>query len=163
MKMKMKFGAGMPQHANTEPGQPPKLPCAAGVKSKMSVHATLRLMQRTKLSLEELLNILDNTSGLEWTVRLGTRRKRKNREPEDTTVELILFYSLADRCCFVAIREVKSLTVITILNTDHKTGIPIPAHHIDRLTKYYRSMWPRPKATYVPPPMPPSEIQPPLI
>jgi hypothetical protein len=75
-----------------------------------SQHAFIRIAQRTALSCEEIAEILDQKRCISVGKAPGFNR------------EHWLFYSIKDQCCFVAIQDTMSGTVITILPMDyHKT------------------------------------------
>lgn len=72
-----------------------------------SQHAFIRIAQRSVLSCEEIAEILDQKRCLSVGKAPGFNR------------EHWLFYSPEDHCCFVAIQDMMSGTVVTILPTDY--------------------------------------------
>ena len=84
-----------------------------------SRHAFDRIGQRTSLSCEEIAEILDRR------LVINTGRKpgfNKNH---------LLFYSHRDRCCFVAIQDELTGTVITILPLDYHENLAWKVSEID--------------------------------
>jgi len=76
-----------------------------------SQHAFVRIAQRAALRCEEIAEILDQKRCLSIGKAPGFNR------------EHWLFYSPEDQCCFVAIQDTMSGTVITILPTDYHKNL----------------------------------------
>lgn len=81
------------------------------MKTIFSIHAFKRVSSRISMTHHELAKLLDN----DLVVTIGDEKK-SNRVHK-------LFYSQKDRLCFVAIQDVKTGTVITVLPIDYHHNI----------------------------------------
>lgn len=97
-----------------------------------SQHAFVRIAQRSALSCEEIAEILDQKRCISVGKAPGFNR------------EHWLFYSLDDQCCFVAIQDTMSGTVITVLPMDYHKKLAwevksTDCAHAKKLAKPYQT------------------------
>lgn len=81
------------------------------MKTNFSFHAFARVLARTSLTHQELAHLLD----ADLVVNIG-QESNSNRVHK-------LFYSDWDKICFVAIQDVKTGTIVTILPVDYHENI----------------------------------------
>ena len=81
------------------------------MKTNFSIHAYERVSGRINMSHSELAELLDNNLAINIGNEVGNNKAHK------------LFYSALDRMCFVAIQDVKTGTVVTVLPLDYHENI----------------------------------------
>jgi len=81
------------------------------MEANFSFHAYERVLGRISMSHKELAELLDADLAIDIGQESGTNRSHK------------LFYSTRDKMCFVAIQDVKTGTVVTLLPIDYHENI----------------------------------------
>lgn len=85
----------------------------------MSTHAQRRLQERTKMSAYEIASLLDKGRYVDIGRKPGFHRHH------------LVFYSKKDDCCFVAIRDENSGTVVTVLPLNYQANLAWPVRAED--------------------------------
>lgn len=92
----------------------------------MSAHAQRRIQERTKMSDYEITSLLDKGLYVDIGRKPGFDRNH------------LVFYSKKDNCCFVAIRDENSGTVVTVLPLDYQANLAWSVRAEDE--KYARTL-----------------------